>query len=63
MLYNSIVIQRNAAMAQLHKKYDLVNFTLIFSYKLNSDDTTNKSHISFICFPNVAFHSARCINM
>ena len=39
MQHNSIVIdQQNAAMAQLHKKCDFANFTLIFSFKLNSDD-------------------------
>ena len=64
MQHNSIVIdQQNAAMAQLHKKCDFANFTLIFSFKLNSDDKRNKSHISFICFRIVAFQSARCINM
>ena len=63
MQHNSIVIQLNAAMAQLHEKCDFSNFTLIFSFKLNSDDKRNKSHISFICFRNVAFQSARCINM
>ena len=62
MQYNSIVIQLNAAVAQLHKKCDFANFTLMFAWKLNSDDKTNKSHISFICFRNVAFQSARCIN-
>ena len=61
MQYNSIVIQLNAAVAQPHKKCDFANFTLIFALKLNSDDKTNKSHISFICFQNVAFQSARCI--
>ena len=60
MQHNSIVIQLNAAMAQLHKKCD---FTLIFSFKLNSDDKTNKSHISSTCFRNVTFQSARYINM
>ena len=50
-------------MAQLHKKFDFANFTLIFSFKLNSDDKRNKSHISLICFRNVAFRSARFINM
>ena len=59
----SYVSQLNAAMAQLHKKCDFANFTLIFSFKLNSDNKTNKSDISFICFRNVAFQSARCINM
>ena len=60
--HNSIDIQRNAAMAQ-RQKCDFANFTLIFFFKLNSDDKTNKSHIYFICFRNVAFQSARCINM
>ena len=65
MQHNSIVImiQLNAVMAQLHKKCDFANFTLIFSFKPNSDDKTNKSHISSTCFRNVAFQSARCINM
>ena len=63
MQHNSIVIERNTAMTQLHKKCDFANFTLIFSFKLNSDDKINKSHISFTCFWNVAFQSARCINM
>ena len=67
MQHDSIVIELNAAMAQLHKKCDFANFTLIFSlifsFKLNSDDKTNKSHISSTCFWNVAFQSARCINM
>ena len=63
MQHNSIVIKLNAAMAQLHKKCSFENFTLIFSFKLKSDDKRNKSHISFICFRNVAFQSARCINM
>ena len=63
MQYNSIVIQLNAAVAQLHKKCDFANFTLMFALKLNSDDKKkNKSRISFICFRNVAFQSARCIN-
>ena len=60
MQHNSaIVIQLNAAMAELHKKCDFANFTLIFSFKLNSDDKTYKSHISFICFRNADFQSAR----
>ena len=54
MQHDSIVIELNAAMAQLHKKCDFANFTLIFSlifsFKLNSDDKTNKSHISSTCF-------------
>ena len=37
MQHDSIVIELNAAMAQLHKKCDFANFTLIFSFKLNSD--------------------------
>ena len=61
--HNSIVIQLNAELAQLHKKCDFANFTLIFCFKLNSDDKRNKSHISFICFQNVAFQCACCINM
>ena len=62
MPHNSIVIQMNAFMAQLHKKCDFANFTLIFSFKLNRDEKTNKFHISFICFRNVASQSARCID-
>ena len=50
MQHNSIVIVLNAAMAQLHKKCNFANFTLIFSFKLNSYDKTNKSHISSTCF-------------
>ena len=50
MQHDSIVIELNAAMAQLHKKCNFANFTLIFSFKLNSDDKTNKSHISSTCF-------------
>ena len=42
MQHNPIVIQLNTAMAQLHKKCDFANFTLIFSFKLSSDDKTNK---------------------
>ena len=42
MQHNSIVIQPNAAVAQLHKKCDFGNFTLIFSFKLNSVDKTKK---------------------
>ena len=59
----SYVSQLKAAMAKLHKKCDFANCTLIFSFKLNSDNKANKSDISFICFRNVAFQSARCINM
>ena len=51
-----LVIQLNAAMAQLHKKCDFAYFTLIVSFKLNSDDKTNKSHISFIHFRKCALH-------
>ena len=63
MPHNSIVIQLNTAITQLQKKCYFANFTLIFSLKLNNDDKTDKSHISSICFRNVAFQSARCINM
>ena len=60
----SYVSQLNAAMAQLHKKCNFANFTLIFFFfELNSDNKTKKSDISFICFRNVAFQSARCLNM
>ena len=48
----------------MHKKYHIANFTLGFSFtKQNNDDKRKKSHISFICFRNVVFQSARCINM
>ena len=50
MQHNSIVIELNAAMAQLHTKCDFANFTLIFSLKLNSGDKTDKPHISSTCF-------------
>ena len=40
MQHNSIVIELNAAMAQLHKKCNFANFTLIFSFKL----LTNSYH-------------------
>ena len=63
MQYNSIVIKLKAAVAKLHKKCDFANFTLMFALKQNNDDKRNKSHISFICFRNIAFQSARCINM
>lgn len=51
MQHNSIVIKLNAAMARLHKKCDFANFTVIFSFKLNSKDKTNKSHIVFEMLP------------
>ena len=65
MQHKSIVIQLlvNEGKAQLHKKCYFANFNLTFSFKLNSDDKTNKSHISSTCFRDVAFQSARCINM
>ena len=47
----------------IHKKCDIANLVLGFSFKQNNDDKRNKSHISFICFRNVAFQSVRCINM
>ena len=34
MKHNSIVIELNAAMAQLHKKCNFANCTLIFSFKV-----------------------------
>ena len=43
MQYNSIAIQLNAALAQLHKKCDIANLTLMFAFKQNSDDKKNKS--------------------
>ena len=63
MQQSFIVIELNAAMTQLHKKCDFAKFTLISSFKLNSDDKTNKSHISCTYFQNVVFQSAGCINM
>ena len=45
----------------IDKKCDIANLTLGFSFKQNNDDKKNKSHISFICFRNVAFQSARCM--
>ena len=47
----------------IHKKCDIASLALGFSFKQNNDDKRNKSHISFISFRNVAFQSARCINM
>ena len=47
----------------IHKKCDIAIIPLGFSFKQNNDDKRSKSHISFICFLNVAFQSARCINM
>ena len=47
----------------IHKKCDIANLTLVFAFKQNNDDKRNKSHISYICFRNVAFQSARRINM
>ena len=44
MQYNAIAIQLNAALAQLHKKCDIANFTLVFAFKQNNDDKRNKSH-------------------
>ena len=64
MRYNSIVIQLKPAVARLHKKdMQLCKLYLRFAFKLNSYDKTKKSHISFICFRNVAFQSARCVIM
>ena len=34
----SNVIQLNATLAQLHKKCDIENFTLVFAFKQNNDD-------------------------
>ena len=45
--------ERNASLQTL----------LRFAFKPNSYDKTKKPHISFICFRNVAFQSARCVNM
>ena len=39
----------------IHKKCDIANLTLVFAFKQNNDDKRNISHISFICFLNVAF--------
>ena len=64
MQYNSIVIKLKPAVARLDKKeMHLCKLYLRFELKLNSYDKTKKSHISFICFRNVAFQSARCVNM
>ena len=45
--------ERNATLQTLLK----------VAFKPNSYDKTKKPHISFICFRNVAFQSARCVNM
>ena len=64
MQYDSIVIQLKPAVARLHKKeIQLCKLYLRFAFKLNCYDKTKKSHISFICFRNVAFQSERCVNM
>ena len=64
MQYDSIVIQLKPAVARLHKKeMQLCKLYLRFAFKLKCYDKTKKSHISFICFRNVAFQSARCVNM
>ena len=47
----------------IHKKCDIANLTLVFAFKQNNDDKRNISHISFICFRNVAFQSARRMSM
>ena len=47
----------------IQKKCDIANLALGFSFKQNNDDKRNKSHISFICFRNVAFQSACCMIM
>ena len=44
MQSNANAIQLNAALAQLHKKCDIANFTLVFAFKQNNDDKRNKSH-------------------
>ena len=44
MQSNANAIQLNAALAQLHKKCDIANFTLVFVFKQNNDDKRNKSH-------------------
>ena len=64
MQHNSIVVQLNAtAWLRFTSECDFANLTLIFSFKLDSDDKTNKSRISSTCFRNVAFQSGRYINM
>ena len=51
-------------MARLHKKeMQLCKLYLRFAFKPHSYDKTKKPHISFICFRNVAFQIARCVNM
>ena len=47
----------------IHKKCDIANFTLVFAFAQNNDDKRNRSHFSFLCFRNVAFQTACCINM
>ena len=48
----------------IHKKCHIANLTLGFSFtKQDNDDKRDKSHISFLCFGNVVFQNARCINM
>ena len=64
MQFNSIVIQLKPAVARLHKKeMQLCKLYLRFAFKPNRYDKTKKPHISLICFRNVAFQSARCVNM
>ena len=64
MQFNSMVIQLKTAVARLHKKeMQLCKLYLRFAFKPHSYDKTKKPHISFICFRNAAFHSARCVNM
>ena len=47
----------------IHKKCDIANLALGFSFNQNNDDKINKSHIFFICFRNVAVQSACCMIM
>ena len=46
-----------------HEKCDIANFTLVFAFEQNNDDKRSQTHFSFLCFRNVAFDTARCINM
>ena len=66
MQFNSILIQLKPDVARLHKKeMQLCKLYLRFAFKPKSYDIRKKPHISFICFRNVAFQSARarCVNM
>ena len=55
MQHNSIVIKLNAAMARRHKKCDFANFTLIFSFKRNSDDKQTNPTSLLLVFEMLPF--------